>query len=92
MAAILELDENLSKYFKVEFQAACWPCTKYRSQALMRIAGDAVSSLPRRLHRWTSVASGCRPDVSCNRMQVFEAAPQDARGVPAKKAAPDYFL
>ncbi len=24
--------------------------------------------------------------------QVFEAAPQDVRGVPAKKAAPDYFL
>ncbi len=25
-------------------------------------------------------------------VQVFEAAPQDVRGVPAKKAAPDYFL
>ena len=25
-------------------------------------------------------------------LQVFEAAPQDVRGVPAKKAAPDYFL
>lgn len=24
--------------------------------------------------------------------KVFEAAPQEARGVPAKKAAPDYFL
>ena len=24
--------------------------------------------------------------------QIFEAAPQDARGVPAKKPAPDYFL
>ena len=25
-------------------------------------------------------------------VQVFEAAPHDVRGVPAKKAAPDYFL
>ena len=24
--------------------------------------------------------------------KVFEAAPQEARGVPGKKAAPDYFL
>jgi hypothetical protein len=24
--------------------------------------------------------------------QIFEAAPQDARGIPAKKPAPDYFL
>ena len=24
--------------------------------------------------------------------KVFEAAPQEARGLPAKKAAPDYFL
>jgi serine/threonine-protein phosphatase 4 catalytic subunit len=39
VAAILELDENLEKYYK-----------------------------------------------------IFEAAPQEARGVPAKKPVPDYFL
>ncbi len=30
--------------------------------------------------------------TGCVMLQVFEAAPQDVRGVPAKKAAPDYFL
>jgi serine/threonine-protein phosphatase 4 catalytic subunit len=24
--------------------------------------------------------------------KIFDAAPQDTRGVPAKKATPDYFL
>ena len=33
----------------------------------------------------------CDRDRACV-VQVFEAAPQDVRGVPAKKAAPDYFL
>jgi hypothetical protein len=47
VAAILELDENLSKYFKVESEAARWPCIESHSQALMRIAGGFVSSLPR---------------------------------------------
>jgi hypothetical protein len=32
------------------------------------------------------------PLLRCVLFQVFEAAPQEARGVPAKKAAPDYFL
>ena len=27
-----------------------------------------------------------------NDFKVFEAAPQEARGVPAKRAIPDYFL
>jgi serine/threonine-protein phosphatase 4 catalytic subunit len=31
-------------------------------------------------------------DGGAKRFKVFEAAPQEARGVPAKKAAPDYFL
>ena len=30
--------------------------------------------------------------LSAKNFKVFEAAPQEARGVPAKKAAPDYFL
>ena len=35
-------------------------------------------------------ASYSPPNV--RKTQIFEAAPQDARGVPAKKPAPDYFL
>jgi serine/threonine-protein phosphatase 4 catalytic subunit len=31
-------------------------------------------------------------DGGAKHFKVFEAAPQEARGVPAKKAAPDYFL
>ena len=34
----------------------------------------------------------CVNDCHIMLLQVFEAAPQDVRGVPAKKAAPDYFL
>jgi len=26
------------------------------------------------------------------KFKIFEAAPQEARGIPAKKPAPDYFL
>ena len=43
VAAILELDENLSKYFKVESQAA--RLQTFHSQALVRIAGDSVLDL-----------------------------------------------
>lgn len=33
----------------------------------------------------------CVPS-NARKIKIFEAAPQDARGVPAKKPAPDYFL
>lgn len=43
-------------------------------------------------HKGTSLL-GIYPVLTrCVMPQVFEAAPQDVRGVPAKKAAPDYFL
>jgi len=45
------------------------------------------------LRRCGNVAAILELDDSLSRrFQVFEAAPQDVRGVPAKKAAPDYFL
>ncbi len=45
------------------------------------------------LRRCGNVAAILELDESLNRdFKVFEAAPQDVRGVPAKKAAPDYFL
>lgn len=31
-------------------------------------------------------------DAGSKQFKVFEAAAQEARGLPARKAAPDYFL
>lgn len=65
VAAILELDENLKRDFKVAFEAS--------------LVTQFSISLPLDL-------------TSSQRLQVFQAAAEDARGIPAKKAAPDYFL
>jgi hypothetical protein len=43
--------------------------------------------------RCGNVAAILELDENFNKnFKVFEAAPQELRGVPAKKAAPDYFL
>ena len=51
-------------------------------------------SAPNYCYRCGNVAAILELDenVSAKNFKVFEAAPQEARGVPAKKAAPDYFL
>ena len=46
----------------------------------------------RRRWRAARAAPGRLSRCCCPAAQVFEAAPQEARGVPSKKAAPDYFL
>jgi serine/threonine-protein phosphatase 4 catalytic subunit len=54
-----------------------------------------VWSAPNYCYRCGNVAAILEldEDVRNRRFKVFEAAPQEARGVgPAKKAAPDYFL
>lgn len=43
--------------------------------------------------RCGNVAAILELDENFNKnFKVFEAAPQEVRGVPAKKAVPDYFL
>jgi serine/threonine-protein phosphatase 4 catalytic subunit len=45
------------------------------------------------LNRCGNVAAILELDENLNKkFTVFEAAPQEARGVPSKKPAPDYFL
>jgi len=52
-----------------------------------------VWSAPNYCYRCGNVAAILELDENFNKnFKVFEAAPQEARGVPAKKAAPDYFL
>ncbi|KAL3134793.1 Serine/threonine-protein phosphatase PP-X isozyme 2 [Trebouxia sp. C0010 RCD-2024] len=52
-----------------------------------------VWSAPNYCYRCGNVAAILELDEHLTRnFKVFEAAPQDVRGVPAKKAAPDYFL
>ena len=52
-----------------------------------------VWSAPNYCYRCGNVAAILELDENLERnFKVFEAAPQEARGVPAKKAAPDYFL
>lgn len=52
-----------------------------------------VWSAPNYCYRCGNVAAILELDENLNKnFKVFEAAPQDARGVPGKKAAPDYFL
>lgn len=52
-----------------------------------------VWSAPNYCYRCGNVAAILELDENLHKnFKVFEAAPQDARGVPAKKAAPDYFL
>ncbi len=52
-----------------------------------------VWSAPNYCYRCGNVAAILEFDEHCNRnYKIFRAAPQDARGVPSKKPAPDYFL
>ncbi|KAH7479308.1 Serine/threonine-protein phosphatase 4 catalytic subunit [Phytophthora ramorum] len=52
-----------------------------------------VWSAPNYCYRCGNVAAILELDENLEqRFKIFEAAPQDARGVPAKKPAPDYFL
>ena len=52
-----------------------------------------VWSAPNYCYRCGNVAAILELDEHTNKnFKIFEAAPQEARGVPAKKPAPDYFL
>jgi serine/threonine-protein phosphatase 4 catalytic subunit len=52
-----------------------------------------VWSAPNYCYRCGNVASILELDEHLTqRFKVFEAAPQESRGVPSKKPAPDYFL
>jgi serine/threonine-protein phosphatase 4 catalytic subunit len=52
-----------------------------------------VWSAPNYCYRCGNVAAILQFDEHLNRtFKIFEAAPQDRRGVPAKRPAPDYFL
>ncbi|KMZ75605.1 Serine/threonine-protein phosphatase [Zostera marina] len=52
-----------------------------------------VWSAPNYCYRCGNVAAILELDDDLNkRFRVFDAAPQESRGVPAKKPAPDYFL
>jgi len=52
-----------------------------------------VWSAPNYCYRCGNVAGILELDEHCSKnFKIFEAAPQEARGVPAKKPAPDYFL
>lgn len=52
-----------------------------------------VWSAPNYCYRCGNVAAILELDEYLGRsFKVFEAAPQETRGVPAKKPAPDYFL
>ena len=50
-------------------------------------------SAPNYCYRCGNVAAILELDEHLSKnYKIFEAAPQEARGVPAKKPAPDYFL
>jgi len=55
-----------------------------------------IWSAPNYCYRCGNVAAILEFDEHCNMtpdsFKIFEAAPQDARGVPQKNPAPDYFL
>lgn len=52
-----------------------------------------VWSAPNYCYRCGNVAAILELDEHLNRQfKIFEDAPQESRGVPAKKPAPDYFL
>jgi len=52
-----------------------------------------VWSAPNYCYRCGNVAAILELDENRNaNFKIFEAAPQEARGIPAKKPAPDYFL
>ena len=50
-------------------------------------------SAPNYCYRCGNVAGILELDEALSKnFKIFEAAPQEVRGVPAKKPAPDYFL
>ena len=52
-----------------------------------------VWSAPNYCYRCGNVAGILELDEALSKnFKIFEAAPQEVRGVPAKKPAPDYFL
>jgi serine/threonine-protein phosphatase 4 catalytic subunit len=52
-----------------------------------------VWSAPNYCYRCGNVAAILSFDDKLGRsIEIFEAAPQDERGIPAKKPVPDYFL
>ena len=52
-----------------------------------------VWSAPNYCYRCGNVAAILELDEQLNKnYKIFEAAPQDVRGLPSKKPAPDYFL
>ncbi len=52
-----------------------------------------VWSAPNYCYRCGNVAAIMEVDDRLNKaFKIFEAAPQDVRGVPAKRTAPTYFL
>eukprot|EP01090_Pellita_catalonica_P020221 TRINITY_DN712_c0_g1_i1.p1 TRINITY_DN712_c0_g1~~TRINITY_DN712_c0_g1_i1.p1 ORF type:complete len:308 (+),score=36.91 TRINITY_DN712_c0_g1_i1:79-1002(+) len=52
-----------------------------------------VWSAPNYCYRCGNVAAILELDENCNQnFKIFEAAPSEVRGVPAKRPAPDYFL
>lgn len=52
-----------------------------------------VWSAPNYCYRCGNVAAILELDENLTKKyRIFEAAPQEVRGVPAKKPAPDYFL
>ena len=52
-----------------------------------------IWSAPNYCYRCGNVAAILELDENLKQFyKIFEAAPQEARGVPAKKPAPDYFL
>ena len=52
-----------------------------------------VWSAPNYCYRCGNVAAILELDEHLKKsFKIFEAAPQESRGVPAKKPAPDYFL
>ena len=82
VAAILEMDESIGKNFKVG------------AGSLLHTRRAGWSAVRPRMSRTFSpltLPSDLPPGAPCV-LQVFEAAPQEVRGVQAKRAAPDYFL
>ena len=52
-----------------------------------------IFSAPNYCYRCGNVAAILELDESLNKdFTIFEAAPQENRGAPAKKPQPDYFL
>ena len=72
-------------------------CLEYDERNLDRAMFEeqlvTVWSAPNYCYRCGNVAAILELDENLNKnYRIFEAAPQEVRGVAAKKPAPDYFL